>query len=393
MKKIEITQKLHEICEKITSENRKHNHGTNYGLMGGKMGELLFLSAYCQVLNTDRYKEYILTSLQEVVSCINKNDNSSTLANGLAGFGWALHKIFSYKIFREYDAASMLEEINEDLSDNMLTYIRTGNYDFLHGALGVFLYLNSVEYSDEKEKIPQLFNILYANAIAEKDHLKWDWFDPSEQKLHSGQYNLGISHGIPSILAAICKHLQTQKFAKKELHKAEMISNFILSTRSKSTNSNGSLFPSMQEPEENKKGSRFGWCYGDLGICCSLYHLYKLNNKDAYKYQIIDILSINTRRKSFEQTIINDPYLCHGTAGIAHIYNTFYKRLGKKEFEECSLYWLEETLKMLDIKNPISTKTNGTGLGFLEGLSGIGLALLSFISDEVDDWDECLFIS
>ena len=98
---------------------------------------------------------------------------------------------------------------------------------------------------------------------------------------------------------------------------------------------------------------------------------------------------------------IVDAGLCHGTAGIAHIYKRMYINTNIIEFKDASNYWYSETLKMAkyDIPSgflayrPIENGGLKKEFGFLDGISGIGLSLISAISDIEPAWDEALLLS
>ena len=148
--------------------------------------------------------------------------------------------------------------------------------------------------------------------------------------------------------------------------------------------------------------SRLAWCYGDLGIASAFWQTGKNNNNTEWKQEAIDILLHTAQRLNTKENLIMDAGICHGAAGVAHIFNRFYKETGIKEFDEARWYWLDQTLQMAK---------PGTGLagyqvwnhkagwqneyGLLEGIAGIGLALAGFLTEDVQDldWDQCLLLS
>lgn len=107
-----------------------------------------------------------------------------------------------------------------------------------------------------------------------------------------------------------------------------------------------------------------------------------------------------SQRKDFEKNGIVDAGICHGTAGIAHIFNRFFFETKMPIFKDTANYWIKETLKMAThddglagYKSFYSEKEWVKEYGLLEGVAGIGLALLSHISDEEPTWDRCLLLS
>ena len=70
-----------------------------------------------------------------------------------------------------------------------------------------------------------------------------------------------------------------------------------------------------------------------------------------------------------------------------------------ESFKEASLYWLTETLNNgksefgyagFEFLNIGSVKSP---IGFLNGLSGVGLSLLAMIQNEEPKWDEIVMLS
>ena len=126
-----------------------------------------------------------------------------------------------------------------------------------------------------------------------------------------------------------------------------------------------------------------------------------MNNKE-WEDKATEILLYATERRDFQKNMVMDAGLCHGTVGNAHIFKRMFLNTGKKEFNEAAEYWYNASLKMASYKNSITGykafRTEEYGgytedFGFLEGAAGIGLALLSAISDIEPKWDEILLLS
>jgi hypothetical protein len=78
-----------------------------------------------------------------------------------------------------------------------------------------------------------------------------------------------------------------------------------------------------------------------------------------------------------------DSTLCHGAAGIGHIYNRMYQATGHEELQARALDWLRLAL----------ANDPPAGIGFLDGQCGLALALLAASSDVWPSWDRLLFAS
>ena len=88
--------------------------------------------------------------------------------------------------------------------------------------------------------------------------------------------------------------------------------------------------------------------------------------------------------------------LCHGTAGIAHIFNRAYHYTGIDDFRESAHYWFKQTIKEVPTAvelNRASLEQLKIELPLLLGLCGTGLALMSAVDDIEPGWDSCMFLS
>ena len=216
------------------------------------------------------------------------------------------------------------------------------------------------------------------------------------------EYNFGLSHGIPSILSflSICNSLGIEK----ELTRNLIISNIDWIRKHERNSNNTTKFPTTIAigHEDDLSPVNLGWCYGDLSLAKTFHNCgIVLNDKELISYSINLALNCSNRK---EFNIVETAQLCHGSSGIAHIFNHFYQHTKNERFRNITLLWYKEIFKKsihddtkCGIKNlRFDTDLNRIWLnefGFLEGLSGIGLSLIASISEVKPDWDRCLFLS
>jgi hypothetical protein len=108
-----------------------------------------------------------------------------------------------------------------------------------------------------------------------------------------------------------------------------------------------SIYPSLAlESTDKLYSSRLAWCYGDLGIGFALLHAGRVLQKNDWIDEAIQTFTHAALRRNLKQNGLVDASFCHGTAGVAHIFNRLYIDIGIKLFKDASDYWFEETLKM-----------------------------------------------
>jgi hypothetical protein len=167
-------------------------------------------------------------------------------------------------------------------------------------------------------------------------------------------------------------------------------------------NSEGhSLFPyyvSGNDPE--RTSSRLGWCYGDLVAGYLFYGAGKAIGNPSISAYAMDILTHSTSRLTLQRTEVHDGGICHGSAGLAHIYRRIHRSTGRECFREAADHWLRRTILAADYTggriayksyDPRS-RTYSVNDSLLEGTAGVGLVLLSALTHD-DSWDHCLMLN
>ncbi len=115
-----------------------------------------------------------------------------------------------------------------------------------------------------------------------------------------------------------------------------------------------------------------------------------------------EILLSTTTRKNLKVNGVFDSSFCHGTSGIGHIYNKAYQYTKDVKYKEASKYWFTKTLELAKFEDGYAGYKTWFGtdneswkneLGLLTGISGVGLSLISFVSDISPDWDKIFLLS
>ncbi len=362
-------------------------------------GKILFLFHYSH-LNQDSLSYNIAVNrLENLILYLNQNNPiSANYSTGVAGIGWLLSYCKKYFVNIEEDIFDDIDEITYAFA---LDTITKGNYDYLHGALGIVLYFLSQEDGKNNLKIEIILNELFNQIeIQPNNGIAWKTY---KYDILENTYDFGLSHGIPSILVILAKCYQKNILKKKCLDSINNVITFLLNQR-RDFNDYKSYFPYSSRQKDLETSSRLAWCYGDLGVCFALYYAAETINHDESKKIAIKILLDSTTRRDLEQNLVFDGGLCHGTSGIAHIYNKLFKKTNISNFKIAADYWYQQTClqsKFEDgivgykmcilVKGEPMKYVNAWGL--LEGVSGIGLVLLSASSVDILRWDECLLLS
>jgi lantibiotic modifying enzyme len=158
------------------------------------------------------------------------------------------------------------------------------------------------------------------------------------------------------------------------------------------------------EAQSGPQASRLAWCYGDPGVAANLLLTARFLERADWEEVALEV-GRSSAARTFEQSGVRDGGICHGGAGLAHLFNRLYQLTGDDSFADASRYWVDQTLGMRVEGDGIAGFRAWTSIGpnqelgwrneggFLEGAAGIGLALLGTISSVEPAWDRILTLS
>jgi hypothetical protein len=144
------------------------------------------------------------------------------------------------------------------------------------------------------------------------------------------------------------------------------------------------------------------WCYGDLGISAALVLAAVSARRDDWMQAGLR-LARRIAALAFEDTGILDTGICHGSAGVAHLFRRLARSSGDRVLADASRHWLRRTLAMrrrdgiagfpANRQKADGGRTWTPEPGLLEGAAGVALVFLAALSERTPDWDRFLLIS
>jgi lantibiotic modifying enzyme len=390
------------ILDKIYKELMVSELSDNIGLHAGTSGIALFLSYYDHIiLRENEISSRVMEILEHNIKCINSGKRLHTICSGISGFGWLCEHLRKLEMLNREDI-EFLDYLDSFLHKQMIYDIRKGDYDYLQGALGVGMYfLSRFDKKDVCGYLEELLTELEKSGIeCENGGIKW--LSILDYETGREGYNISLSHGMASIAAFFIRLHQLNLEAGRV---GKLLSQTITYILHQITYTEGreSYFPSYsKESNAGNFNSRLGWCYGDLGIAHVLWQAAVLLKNKEWEDTAMQILLHNSNRRDLQRNVIMDAGLCHGSAGVAHLFWNLYLNTRVQKFQETTDYWLNITIQMAKytdgsagFKAWLTEKHGGfvKSDSFLEGISGIGLVLLSHLQSDKTVWDECLMLS
>ncbi len=398
-----LRNKLDEILHEVSTNQLENNE---IGVLSGSAGIALLHFYYARLCDDEVSASNGVAIITNIVDQINKGYHFHTFCGGIVGAAWVI-EILEEEKYIEIECDGLLEGLDSYFAQIIKQDITENFYDFLHGLLGIGFYIlkryTNTKSNQLKERYKELqyevIEILKRKALEEDGTLRWESTLDKDQGLRG--YNLSLSHGMSSIVNFLSRLVVFDDFknhVEKELRQSVA---YILQKQNKEGVDN-SCFPDWitLDNKKSKKG-RLAWCYGDLGIGISLWRAgIALDNKKITK-TALNVLKHAALRRDIEDTRVADAGLCHGAFGVMHIFDYMYKQTEEPLFKEAADYWIDQGLKMGTHKDGYagymkwrSGENSGweKDLCVLDGIAGIGLSIISYLSPLETKWNQSLMI-
>jgi hypothetical protein len=286
-----------------------------------------------------------------------------------------------------------------------------GTYDLIGGLVGVGVYFcERLEVPGARPVATRALELIVDRLaeLATFSSAGAAWFTPADHLLEperslapEGFYNLGVAHGMPGIIALLAEICGAGVGGARARELLDRSVDWLLAQPPADAVSRFS--PWLVPGDDGRHaGSRLAWCYGDLGVAAVLLRAARRVGAPRWEEAAIEMARVQATRRD-DRTMVTDAGLCHGTAGIAHIFNRLYQATGDAALADAARFWLERTL---ELRHPggiagyrqLSRTESGESRwedspGFLTGVAGIGLALLAATSEVEPGWDRLLLVS
>lgn len=386
-----------ELIYSLETEIIKKN---KLGLLDGMAGISLYLFYYGKFKDSSKFSEIAENTLVEIFSILNRQPNvvGHDYAEGRTGIFATLYHLLRNNLIKP-DFFEYEEYIDYNTYINCLKYIKEDNIDFFYGAGGL-LYLLFLRLKYEKSEYLRdyIISILEEMYVSENPALMCF---QSEQRLNT-QIEVSIPHGISSwiiILSKIKNHINIDIINR-------MLSNlyynyyapFIKSTPLNNSNYFLEVIPdNYNYCNQNEIKSRLGWCYGDIPALLASINFSEVIHDEQLIGENLRILSRTAQRRDLVKDRVFDACLCHGSSGLYIFFSEMMKKYNCENCTEASSFWLNKIYEFnykdkgfckeyMSKGKIISSKE----YGLIEGITGIGLALLSSLSKENHGWEELI---
>ena len=371
---------------------------------------LLYGYLYCANLS-GQWNLHCIERLNMAIDGSSELDLS--LYGGLCGLGWTIEHISRLLLNSGYSQRSNEEhDLNEDIDVTILKQLENEPgvypYDLISGLVGFGVYfLERLPHPLAQKGLALIIEQISEAAECNDAGATWltaPQFLPSWQRSEFpfGHYDLGVAHGVPGILYLLCEIMRRGFKKERTLDLLEKGVRWLHSQAR--ADGARSLFPPWTSPVPGSYQARPVWCYGDLGIAAVLLQVARYTDRSDWRSLARDLIQ-HCLDLAPEQYLVRDAGLCHGSSGIAHMFNRFYHMENNPRYRAAALFWFQRTLDFCQSGSGFggysrfttensSKNTNWEpSPGFLDGAIGIALSLLGAVTSVEPKWDRLLLLS
>jgi hypothetical protein len=144
--------------------------------------------------------------------------------------------------------------------------------------------------------------------------------------------------------------------------------------------------------------ARLAWCYGDAGVASALAQAAAATGEATWRRAAIR-LAHGAAARSFASSGVVDGGLCHGAAGLVHIFDRLHRATGDARCAAAAADWLERlfALRRADgiagFPAQAGARDDARWIaepGLLFGAGGVAVTLASLLDDRCDGWERAL---
>jgi lantibiotic modifying enzyme len=391
---------IYDIAEALRPQAENLDPQADPGFGGGTAGLATFYAYLGAETGREEWTALAHRLIDHSITALAERPLRSELYDGFTGIAWAVG-LLQGMLFEES------EDDDDPIGESLLQVLsrdkpfRRGQFDLIGGLAGYGIYaFHALPRPAARRCLELLVQRLI--EIGEPVDGGFSWFTPPEEmpewqleEAPNGKYNLGVSHGVAAVIAVLGMCAGAGVMTDEQRAVLDRSVDWFLAQKQ---DGKTWCFPNSVIEGKHPHRERMAWCYGDPGIAGALFTAARHTGNARWEAEALDIARAAARRPMNDSRVI-DAALCHGSAGLAHLFNRYHQASGDPELADAARRWFRHTV---DMQKP------GVGLAgyqfwvppdwlaisdWLAGLCGVGLGLLGGVSSLEPAWDQFLAVS
>ena len=380
--------------------------------LDGLTGRALFFAYLAEARGDDQSRRLVDTYLELAIAALADADTDASLWSGFVGVAWVSQHVRGRFIDNDEDDPN--SELDEMLAELLAHSPWRRQYDLINGLAGHAVY--AIERLNRPVGRKLLAHVVERiGELAQERDGGISWLTPPEHLVPSrrvecprGAFDLGVAHGIPALvsgLAGACAAGVADGRARPLLDGAVR---WLLAQR----RDGSSAFPAWIH-DGGEQVARLAWCYGDAGVAAALLSAARAVDEPSWAEAALEIgrraAQLGHDDEEAKQLGVKDAGLCHGSLGLALIFQRLWHDGRDPLFSAAARRWYTRSLALhrpgsglagyqaLDYPRGVDPGESALQWvddpSLLTGIAGIGLGLLAGVSNVEPAWDRLLAVS
>jgi lantibiotic modifying enzyme len=333
-------QRVRHVCAHLARQRRELKVPEASFSQGVAPAALLLASAG-QVFGVDDYSAVAFELMDHAVA--NMNHDSPSLYRGVPGVLWCALNLDRVCDTDEYGAIA--NDVDEALLDILAPENTwSGHFDLISGVAGIGVY---VLERHGASRFPNLVGAVVENlerlSARDADGRYW----PTTRKNHIGTWkggdqdsyaDIGMAHGSAGVVALFSALIEAGAPAGRILPLLDSATAWLLAQRT--GNEETGVYPYTVG---NRAPTRGAWCYGDFSSANALLLASRALERPDLGADALALLS-GAARRTDASLKIEDAWICHGHAGLAHLLRRASEQLEDPALGEHALRFYRSAL-------------------------------------------------
>lgn len=387
-----------------TASGRREAERTNAesSLAEGAAGEAIFGASLAATPGNDAFAAIALALVSVAVARTRVEGRDSSFFGGFPGVGWCARRLG----LATQEPETFFPDVDEEIERILSVPLWRSEFDLVNGLVGYGVYaLERLPEPAADRALGMIVRHLAATAESVDGGLAWRTparqIPPALRRGRAeGHFDLGMAHGVPGVVAFLAQAVAADAEAGVARELLEGAVSWLLSPRRRA---GASLFPFHLVPGKPPEDCRAAWCYGDPGIAAGLLLAARLVGQSRWEREALAIARHAAVRDP-DSAGASDHGLCHGSAGLGHVFNRLFQATGDEMLRRAAVSWFERTLatwppaRTAGKRAPEEQRvrrhdSRPVDRSFLTGTSGTGLALIAAATPIEPAWDRALLLS
>ena len=394
---------IDDIARALKPEAENLDPEANPTVSSGSAGLALFYAYLGAETGNEEWTALAEKLITHAIDFLSERPIHADLYEGFTGIAWAVDHLQGLLFEEEQD-----DDGDDPIGESLVQVLERsqysrGDFDLIGGLSGYGIYaFHALPRPAARRALELLVERLI--AIGEPVDGGFSWFTPPEvlpdwlrEREPGGKYNLGVSHGVAAVISVLGMCAAAGIMSADQRAILDRAVDWLLAQKQ-----HGKRWCFANSVAEGRPvgRDRLAWCYGDPGIAAALLTAARYCGNAGWEAAALDVAQTAARRPTDPQeSEIVDAGLCHGSAGLGHLFNRMHQASGDPLLAEAARAWYRSTV---DMQRPgagiagyefLATPGWIPHTGFLSGLAGVGIGLLGGVSSREPAWDQFLAVS